>query len=221
MTSAVWALPTAAQYSEYAYEETRIESKEWVALELRVGPYQPSTEGAFQDAFDVTFDEQGPLVGGEIDYLLWRIPHVGLLGAGAFAGWSKYSGDSFIAPGTTERSDEETSLTLIPLAALASLRIDTLARKWSVPLIFAGKLGVDIIPWKSSTGGQSDGSGTAVGLRWAAQFALELDVFERRAARSLDEEWGINHTFLFFELFGSTASPVGDAVAWTAGLGFI
>ena len=45
-----------------------------------------------------------------------------------------------------------------------------------------------------------------------------------RAARNLDEEWGINHSFLFFELswFHPTddSLPIGDN-SWAAGLGFV
>ena len=41
----------------------------------------------------------------------------------------------------------------------------------------------------------------------------------------MDEEWGINHSFLFFELFGFEPSgkslAVGDDLTWTAGLGFM
>ena len=53
---------------------------------------------------------------------------------------------------------------------------------------------------------------------------LELDFLERRAQRKLDEEWGINHTFLYFRIFGSTAAsklPVGTKFAWAGGLGFV
>ena len=54
------------------------------------------------------------------------------------------------------------------------------------------------------------------------QFALELDFIEPRAARRLDVEWGINHSYLFLELYGSlfgTSIPVRDTFTWSAGLG--
>ena len=34
---------------------------------------------------------------------------------------------------------------------------------------------------------------------------VELDFINPARARSLDEDWGINHTTLFFEILGSTA----------------
>ena len=53
-------------------------------------------------------------------------------------------------------------------------------------------------------------------------FAFELDVIEPRAARRLDEDWGINHSYLFLELYGSlfgTSIPMRDTLTWSMGLG--
>ena len=38
----------------------------------------------------------------------------------------------------------------------------------------------------------------------------------------LDQEWGINHAYLFFEYYGSAATGDLDlsATTWAAGLGF-
>ena len=62
----------------------------------------------------------------------------------------------------------------------------------------------------------------SLGLRWGAQVALELDFINPQRARVLDDEWGINHTMLFVELFGSTAESkltLGTNLSWLAGLG--
>ena len=70
--------------------------------------------------------------------------------------------------------------------------------------------------------GDSVGSGRSIGLRWGVTFALELDFIEPRAARRLDEDWGINHSYLFVELYGSllgSSIPMRDAFTWSAGLG--
>jgi len=55
------------------------------------------------------------------------------------------------------------------------------------------------------------------------QLGLDLDTFEPAAARNMDEEWGINHSFLFFELFGfepSNESLPLTGTQWAIGLGF-
>jgi hypothetical protein len=65
-------------------------------------------------------------------------------------------------------------------------------------------------------------SGRSHGFMWAAQLALELNFINPRRANSLDEDWGINSSFFFFELAGSDANsraPVGDKLYFTGGLG--
>jgi hypothetical protein len=218
-----------AQYDEMidVDEESHIGSPERFTVTLNLGMYQPVVgNDAFREIFG---DEQGPYVGGEVHGLIYRIPYVGLIGAGVGVGWADYDGRACGtaddgSPDCDNRVDEKSSFTIYPLSFLASLRIDVLARELNIPLVFTPKIGLDAVFYRARTGSETDTSGVSIGLRWAVEFALELDFLERRAARALDEEWGINHSFLFFQLFGSTAKtqlPVGDSLAWTAGLGFV
>jgi hypothetical protein len=205
-------------------------SPERFALELRIGPYVPDVPAVagvhrgFTDAFG---SDDGLLLAFEYDIYVWRIPFVGLIGGAFGFGWAGYDGQAFIDD--MNRADEITRLDLFTLPALAVLRVDVLARELSIPFVFVGKLGLDFIPWSTSTGDSSDASGFAFGLHWAIQIALELDFLDRARARSLDEEWGINHTNLFFELYGSSAGgaltgaslDIGDPLTWSAGLSFV
>lgn len=208
----------SAQFDEFAAEEHDWRSPQWLAFELRIGPYTPNTGAAFDDTFD---DDVGPLLATELDVLFLKIKNVMSAGIGAGIGWTRYTADARVAGGA--QSGEETDLFLVPIQALAVVRIEALPRLIDFPLVLAGKLGADFIPWGSSTGDRSDGGGVSIGLRWAVQAGLELDFFEPRAARALDEQWGINHTFVAFELFGSQADssiPLGTDLAWTIALGF-
>jgi hypothetical protein len=68
---------------------------------------------------------------------------------------------------------------------------------------------------------EEDG-GRSHGLAWAFQFALELNFINERRANSLDEDWGINSSFFFFELAGADANnraQVGDKLYFTGGVG--
>ncbi len=201
-------------------EPTNPASPQRFALELRVGPYTPDTG---DPVFERVFGGSSLLFGAEFDFMPLRIPDVLSLGVGAGFGSVSYSGKAASLDGTA--TSEATSLSLLPMSLLAVLRLDALPRLTGIPLLLTGKFGADLVYWSSSTGDAQDGEGLSPGLRWAAQAALELDFFEPRAARALDDEWGINHSFLFAEVYGSTAGgrslPVGTPFAWSAGLGFV
>jgi hypothetical protein len=104
---------------------------------------------------------------------------------------------------------------------MAVLRIDALARKTAVPFVFTGKVGYNSVFFKEEVG-TSRSSGRSHGFGWAVQIALELNFINQRRANALDEDWGINSSFFFFELAGSNANsrtPVGDKFYFTGGFG--
>jgi hypothetical protein len=196
-------------------------SPERFTLELDIGPYRPDLDD--NDAFETYFsDDSGPLLGLELQIIGYRLRDIFYLTAGGGIGWAKYKGNTLDEAG--ERTNEETAFEIIPLNLLASARIDALARKLSVPFIFTGKLGYQWMRWSTSAGGQDDARGWSLGLLYGVQIALDLDFFEPAKARILDEEWGINHSYVLFDLMGfspnSDSLPIGD-FSWALGLGFI
>ncbi|MDQ3034762.1 MAG: MXAN_2562 family outer membrane beta-barrel protein [Myxococcota bacterium] len=208
--------------SSYAIDPVFVPSSEGFTLELRMGGYQPSLGASFGATFG---GDLGPFIGAELDVHLFRIPYIGPVAIGASFGWAEWSGNATAATGET--SVGTTGLSLVNMNLLAVLRIDGLARYLDVPMVFSAKIGPDFGYWQTGAGGTTQAEGWSIGLRWAAQAALELDFLEPRAARRLDDEWGINHTEIFFELFGSTMGqwsdsqlPIGADLAWVAGLGF-
>lgn len=190
-----------------------IESPMWFAFELKLGPYRPSYS-AFKEVFG---SDRGWLLSTELDITCYHVPYVGQLNVGLGWGWAHYDAKALIVPGGS-KSGETTELTIYPMSALAVLRVDALARYTVVPLTFAGKLGYDLVRWKAQTGGSTDGDGLNKGLRWGAQVALELDFLDRKAARRLDDDFEINHTFLMFEFFESKTKGTG-ARSFQFGLG--
>lgn len=217
----VLAAPLVATSSVGAQDSRAYESSpERVGLEFRIGTYRPEIGDSFRDFYG---SDKGPLIGGEIDVWAYRIPYVGPIGIGLGFGWARYTGRACARMGDTcVPTDERTRFTLFPLSALLVLRIDVLAREVHVPLVISPKIGLGYTRFRSESGGSTDGRGGSFGLHWGVQFALELDGFEPRAARALDDQWGINHSYVFFELYGSQANSglnVGSDLAWVAGLG--
>lgn len=196
----------ADTFEEDYQEPINIESEMWSSLELRLGPYRPGKSRAFEDTFG---NDRGWMLNVELAFTLYHIPYVGQINAAGGFGWAKYEADAL---GTADqmRTGEKTSLTLFPLHALGVLRIDALARNTVVPITFAGKLGYEWVRWKAETGSQKDGADFTRGIRWGAQAAFELDFFDRGTARRLDEDWGINHTYLLFEYYESRTKGTGD-----------
>jgi hypothetical protein len=196
-------------------------SPEHFVLELRGGPYAPEMDG--NPAFGTHFTgDNGLLFGVELDVIMYRLPNWLYLGAGGRIDTAEYDGKTL--SDAAEKTSEETSMRLWGLDMLAVARVDALARQLYVPLIVTGKLGYGWMHWSTNTSGEDKHDGWSVGLAWGLQFALDLDALDASAARNLDEEWGINHAFLFFELswFHPTddSLPIGDNT-WAAGLGFV
>ena len=201
-------------FEEDYHAPVEVESEQWFAFELRIGPYQPGKSSAFKNVFG---SDRGWMLNGELDVTVLHLPYVGQLNVAGGFGWAKYTATAFGSDNTT-REGEKTQIVLFPLHALGVLRIDSLARNTVVPITFAGKLGYEAVRWKTETGGKSDGKGFNQGLCWGAQAAFELDFFDRGTARRLDEDWGINHTFVMFEYYESLTEGTGDR-NFTIGLG--
>ena len=196
-------------------------SPEGYLLSFGVGAYRPDPGN---DWFQGTYPgDNGPLLLGEFDIFLYRIPFIGTIGIGVAGGWAAYTGTRCLnsPPEPCIPSGDSAKLTLFPLNALAVLRIDALSRKTPVPLVFTGKMGFNTAFFKES-GGASSGRGRTHGFGWAVQIALELNFVNPRRANALDEDWGINSSFFFFELAGSDANnraPLGDPFYFSGGVG--
>ena len=196
-------------------------SSENFTFDLRVGTYQPD----LGHSFGVFGGDLGPMLGGELDAHVVRIPYFGVLAFGAAFGWAEWSGNATST--ATTANVGSTGLSLVMVTVLAALRIDALAHYVHVPLVLTPKLGVDGGYWQTGNSGQSPVDGFTAGIHWGLQIALELDFLDPRAAHRLDNAWGINHSDLFFEIYGADLGPfstrmlpLGTPITWTAGLGF-
>jgi hypothetical protein len=196
-------------------------SPERFIIETRFGPYK--TDRIDLPAFHSFFsDDSGPALGIELDVIAYRLDDLVYVTGGGGIATMHFTGNTLDME-TEQATSEENDFSIMPLELLASVRIDALPRKLGIPFILTGKIGYEWARWSTDSGSQEDANGWSVGLTYGAQLALDLDTFEPRAARSMDEEWGINHSFLFFELYEFSPSkqsvPIGN-LQWCAGLGF-
>jgi hypothetical protein len=218
------------------------------ALEIRFGLYTPNVDSEFKgDAARPNAllfgDMRRPMWQVEFD---WEILQVfGTLAVGASVGyWKENARACYREPIEAsnwktciqkDRSGDNTSLRLIPFAALLVYRMDEAAIRWGIPIVPYGKIGLNYTIWtvnngdgrvpESPKGGR--GQGGTPGWQAAVGLALQLDFIDPAAAREFDSESGINHTYAFFEvdhvdgsgLYRSDVLHVGDNT-WFAGLMF-
>ena len=200
-------------------------SPEHFGLEVRVGMYQPEGLGDTFSSPNYFGGDIGPHLSAQVHYFPGRIDILGLFGFGLSLGWSQWDTNT---PGGGTTETERNVFEILVIQPMVLWRFDTLARELNIPLVLTPKLGFDFARWLTSPGSAANPSpeGWSLGPRFAGKISLELDFLEPRAARQLDEEWGINHSELFVEFYYSMA---GDIITgelpitgwgWAAGLGF-
>jgi hypothetical protein len=208
------------------------ESPQHFAFEVRFGPYRPKIDdefaakpGPYQSVFG---DDTRFSFGLELDWQIFRIPQVGTIGAGLGWGFTHMSANAQLQNGGGA-SAEDTSLSIMPMYGVGVLRVDVLARETPIPLVgyVKGGLGYGIWWTGNDLGTQSRGH------TWGTQFALGgmflLDSIDEHASIEIDNEWGINNSYFFFEWmmanldgFGSNDHSVLNigTNTWVLGLAF-
>ncbi len=223
-----------AEYGSYAPRPQKEPS--WIA-EIRFGPYHPNVDAAFSNGatpYQTVFGSSTRfMIAGEVDWQFLRVEPYGSLGVGGKVGYTFAQGLAQFADGSGT-SGENTKLEVIPFSALLVGRLDLIARKTWVPIVPYAKIGPSIALWtasndaglsRSSTG--KVGQGKTYGFEWAIGAALQLDAFDRTAAKSFANSTGVLHSYFFGELtqtqlndFGSkSAMWLGDTT-WNLGLSF-
>lgn len=212
------------------------------AFELRFGPYRPDVDAEFAGGAGphrrFFGDDARVLSQLQLDYQIFS--SFGTLALGVGAGRFKESANAFVetGPGTIpdERTADRTSLTMYPLSLQLVYRFDALARRTGLPLVPYGKIGLAYALWTIRDGNgnvaktespRGRGRGGTRGWLAGAGLAFQLDVLDPGAARELDAQTGVNHTYLFAEWTRHDLSGLGQEGAlhlgdttWSAGLLF-
>jgi hypothetical protein len=199
--------------SSWRHPDRVRESPQHYALELRVGPYVPRIDDDFQGAARLPYasvfgDKRRVAVGLEFDWQALRIPMVGTLGPALGLSYTHMSSNAVFDTG--EASAEDTGLTIMPMYAVAVLRIDELARRTPVPLVAYGKAGLGYGLWWSGNDIETQLQGHSWGTHLAIGGMLLLDALDPHAASELDNETGINNSYLFFEWMDSRLGGISS-----------
>jgi len=214
---------TGAAYAQDlnpVHRHKQFESPQHFAAEIRFAPYWPDIDS--DPAFAALAPANRPyastfgnrpwarlLFGFEVDWQIVRVPHVGSAGVGGFLGYTQMSAPAMKSDGTA--SSANSNLEIFPFYGVGVFRFDGPMRDFGIPVVPYVKLGLGWGYWHTGVDGVGNSVGTNAsgekvageGLSWGPHVAfgaaLQLDVFDRRAARALDENLGINHTYAYIE----------------------
>ena len=206
-------------------------------FEVRGGPYlprvddDPSLKGQhpFLDAFG---DKKRVSFGLEFDWQVYRIPGIGTIGPGLGVTYVTMSRPA-LTKFTHRPSADKYTLDVYPIDVVAVLRADTFWVHYGIPFIPYAKAGLAWAPWRASNSlgtsdvGGSKGKGATLGTDVALGLQFAFDVFDRGAARGLDNATGINNTYIFGEYYWMNLNGLAQSNAlyvgnnsWVAGLAF-
>jgi hypothetical protein len=229
-----------AQAVLHEQDEPGYQSPQRWAIELRLGPYSPDVDSEFKGGsspHQLYFGTKHRLMFQvEGDFEFFRA--FGTAAATVSLGFFRESANAFVEGGDgTQRSGDSTALTLYPAAIGLAYRFDLPARRFGIPLVPYGKLGLTYTIWSISNGngdvasveGASGGRGRGGTPGWSAGAGLAflLNFLDPGAAHNFDTESGVNRTYLFFELDHMDGSGLGKKNAlrvgddtWCGGLMF-
>lgn len=214
------------------YDPAEFRSDQNFALEFRFGPYRPNVDDEFGGGATPFLDTFGlgesVSFGLEFDWQALRIPHFGTIGPGVSWGMVSYQGNArFVSDNSV--SAQSTGLWIMPMFAVAVLRVDVFAREFSVPLVPYGKVGGHFGLWEASDAGNvsvadgMNGRGLSTGLQHQLGLMLHLNAIAPQASLDMDNTTGINHAYLFGEWWNVV--PIGSGLntgtsSWNVGLAF-
>jgi hypothetical protein len=224
---------------DHAKEDWKGTPREF-AIEARFALYTPAIDSEFSKGTKpqsfMFGGQKRPMWQLELD---WEVLQVfGTLALGGVVGYYKENANacylSSLTPTNCDPSGDNTSLRLIPLAALVVYRFDVLAEEWKIPLVPYGKVGLNYTFWNVTDGngntpyvGGGKGKGGTAGWQAAVGISLQLDWLDPSAARGFDADAGVNHSYAFFELDTIQSSGLGSSNklhvgdnTWFAGLMF-
>lgn len=200
----------------------RAESPRWGSFDVSYGNYKPNLDAEFSGTtarpFEGTFgDGRGWMFRVGLSKSL--LTAAGTLEAGFQTGYHQKSGSAQNVDPTTGAlfgaSGDETTLHIIPTTVTLTYRFDFLADRYRIPLAPYGRVALERYNWWITDGSGSNAmTGATNGWSLTGGMALLLDVFDPGLARELDNESGVNHTYVFFEARKSSIDDFGSSKSW-------
>ncbi|HEX9306485.1 MAG TPA: MXAN_2562 family outer membrane beta-barrel protein [Anaeromyxobacter sp.] len=193
----------------------RAESPRWGSFDVSAGTYRPDIDAEFTGTTTPFKDAFGTgrswLFRAGASRALFT--SYGALEVGVQAGYLVANGHAVKLDGT--RSEDTTSLKIVPTSLTLTYRFDVLAERLNIPLAPYGRVALDRFNWWVTDGdGGTVKRGATNGWSVAAGLCLLLDFFDPTLAREMDADSGVNHTYVFFEARKTTVDDFGSKSSW-------
>jgi hypothetical protein len=216
----------------------RAESPRYGSFQFQLSGYLPNVDSEFHGVAHPFADAFGAsrslMFGAQLAKSLYV--GFGTLDLGVGVGYWSKTGHGLVQ-GTNTPSPDETALKFIPISLSLTYRFDWLADNYGIPLAPYARASLLRYQWWVTNGagdtanaGGLSGSGATNGYSFTAGIAFLLDFLDPTMARDLDNDTGINHTYLFVDVtktyvnnFNSNKSwDLSDAQpVWTGGILFV
>jgi hypothetical protein len=202
------------------------QSGRWGSFELRAMPYRPNLDegkrrdgaGPYEQAFGN--DRRWMMRGDVAKTLFTGYGSLDLgIGVGYFQarGRGRLTGEQAGAP-----SSDKTTFRIIPTSLTLTYRFDVLADRWSIPLAPYGRASLERYSWWVTNGSDDTardgqgrkGRGATNGYGFAGGVAFLLDILDRQLAGEMDDETGINSTYLYVEASKTVVDDFGSSSSW-------
>lgn len=204
------ALLLSLACTAFAFSSAHAESPRSMMLELHGGVYSPDIDSEFEGSASPwadTFDRSSILLfKAHWDYQFFQAH--GSLAVGGSVGYGWVDGLARNEHG--DRTEDEVGFNVLPLQLNLIYRWDWAALNHGVPLVPYVKVGLAATVWWAtnanndisnvSVGGEAQsGSGLAYGWHASAGLMFLLNVFSRSMSADMDNEYGVNHSYIFAE----------------------
>lgn len=191
-------------------------SPRWGSLDLGMAGYYPNIDSEFPTrpgAYEAMFGTgRGWMFQLGISRALFT--KVGSLELGIRTGYFQDKAKGIVA-GTADRAGDETSFKIVPTSLALTYRFDWLVDRWNVPLAPYGRATLERYNWwiTGATGSWSK-EGATNGWSVTGGLGFLLDFLDPTLARELDQDSGVNHTYVFAEITKSRIDDFGSSSSW-------
>jgi hypothetical protein len=193
-------------------QATRESSPRHYTIQLDLGPYGVNVDSESslhgQTPYAQFFGTRKPLltrIEADVDFF----DKFGRASIGVAFGFWQAIGKARTKTGDVSLDTE--LLNLYPLSLLLIYRADFLYERFGIPLVPYAKLGYGVVKYSDLTDGNTttfttpsgkviNSGGWARGIQYAVGVQFILDAIDTARAASLDQDFGINSTSIFFEL---------------------